>query len=91
LENDQCGIFNIGYGKATAWKYLSKSLFKALGQPENIQFIDMPGDLVGQYQNHTCAEMSKYLRTHPNFSFQFDIEHGVIDCVRNYLVKDARW
>lgn len=91
LDNKHCGIFNIGSGKATTWNHLATSLFKALHMPVNIQYVDMPADLRGQYQNYTCAVMSKYMKEHPHFRFAYDVETAVADDVRNYLLKDARW
>jgi ADP-L-glycero-D-manno-heptose 6-epimerase len=53
LENDASGIYNIGTGKAETWNDLAKGVFKALNIPANIQYIDMPADLKGKYQNYT--------------------------------------
>ncbi len=95
LENDLTGIFNIGSGKTTTWNQLANSLFKALEKPPQIEYIDMPRGLIGQYQNYTCADMSKYKEKAglPNTksSCEFSTDEGVADYVRNYLLKDERW
>ncbi|MGE0669977.1 MAG: ADP-glyceromanno-heptose 6-epimerase [Parachlamydiales bacterium] len=95
LENDLTGIFNIGSGKTTTWNELANALFKALDKPSRIEYVDMPEALLGQYQNYTCADMSKYKEKTglPNAqpSCEFSTEQGVADYVRNYLLKDERW
>ncbi len=92
LDDDLCGIFNIGSGKTTTWNTLAKAVFNALDKPVNIKYTDMPEGLVGQYQNYTRAEMDKYLqRTGHPAPCDFTIENAVQDYVRNYLLKDERW
>ncbi|MBS0605197.1 MAG: ADP-glyceromanno-heptose 6-epimerase [Verrucomicrobia bacterium] len=92
LENEIGGIFNIGTGETTTWNALAKAVFKALDKPAKIEYIDMPGDLVGQYQNYTRAEMGKYMqKTGVLKPCMFTVEDAVADYVRNYLLKDERW
>lgn len=95
LFNNICGIFNIGRGSPTTWNQLATALFRAAGRKQNIQYIEMPQDLVKQYQNYTCADMSHYLNMHKygenHTPCTFDIEQAVDDYVNSYLLKDARW
>jgi ADP-L-glycero-D-manno-heptose 6-epimerase len=92
LDNELSGIFNIGTGETTTWNALAKAVFKALDKPAKIEYIDMPEDLVGQYQNYTCAEMSKYKqKLNTPFFCRYSVEEAVEDYVRNYLLKDERW
>ena len=95
LENTLSGIFNIGSGQTTTWNQLANALFKAVDKPAKIDYIDMPGEMVGQYQNFTCAQMDKYkhkLGLSPaDKACQYSIEEGVSDYLRNYLLKDERW
>jgi ADP-L-glycero-D-manno-heptose 6-epimerase len=92
LSNTHGGIYNIGTGEATTWNQLAKAVFKALDKPVHIEYIDMPTDLKGQYQNFTRAEMQKYkTKTGIISPCAYTIESAVEDYVRNYLVKDARW
>lgn len=84
------GLYNVGSGIATTWNMLAKALFHALGVAERIEYIPMPPELSGQYQNYTCADMHKsdtVLGSLANCS----IRDAVFDYVRNYLLKDARW
>jgi ADP-L-glycero-D-manno-heptose 6-epimerase len=92
LENDLGGIFNIGTGETTTWNALARAVFKALDKPAKIEYTDMPGDLVGQYQNYTRAEMEKYKqKTGAATPCRFTVEDAVDDYIRNYLLKDGRW
>ena len=86
---------NIGSGKTTSWNQLATAIFKALDKPVNIQYVDMPLDLVKQYQNYTCADMLKFQQSFDFLEdqpiFQYNIESAVSDYVQNYLLRDARW
>ncbi len=95
LENDLTGIFNMGSGKTTTWNQLANALFRALDKPARIKYVDMPEGLIGQYQNYTCADMSKYKEKagvpSAEPSCEFSTDEGVLDYVRNHLLKDERW
>lgn len=95
LQNRIGGIFNIGRGVATTWKEISSALFRAINKPEHIAYIDMPPSLARQYQNYTCADMTKYFQAH-GFSgqaeaIQYSMEDAILDYVHNYLLEDKRW
>jgi ADP-L-glycero-D-manno-heptose 6-epimerase len=53
------GLYNSGTGSPRSFFDLATAVFAALGLPPRISFIDMPADLVRQYQNFTRAETSK--------------------------------
>lgn len=53
------GIFNVGTGEARTWNALAESLFKAVGKPANINYIEMPEILQDKYQYFTEADMAK--------------------------------
>ncbi|MGE5196470.1 MAG: ADP-glyceromanno-heptose 6-epimerase [Anaerolineae bacterium] len=95
LKNELGGIFNIGRGVATTWNQIARALFKSLNKTAHIEYIEMPSDLVKQYQNYTCADMSKYREKHQIkqtvIPFRYTIEEDVADYVTNYLLKDERW
>lgn len=85
LENNEAGIFNIGSGIASTWNSLAEALFKAMGKASNIKYIDMPEDLIGQYQDYTCADMSKLGQT------AMPLEDAVADYVQNHLIPGKSW
>ena len=49
------GIFNVGTGKAESFRDMIGAMFKALRRPPNIEYIDMPEAIRGQYQYFTKA------------------------------------
>lgn len=90
LELDVGGIYNIGQGHPHTWNFLAKNVFDALNLPMNIEYIDMPHELQGQYQNYTCAEMDKFEGLFPAH-FITPLEDAVFDYVRSYLLPGAKW
>lgn len=91
LENDATGIYNIGSGQANTWNDLAKAVFASLGKPMKIEYIDMPQDLVGIYQNYTCADMTKTARVLKSAAQCVPLEASVKDYVQNYLLSDRTW
>jgi ADP-L-glycero-D-manno-heptose 6-epimerase len=81
------GIFNLGTGQARTFLDLAKAVFRALDQPENIVFIDMPEDIRETYQYFTEAGMSKLRAAGYAAPFR-SLEDGISDYVRNYLTQE---
>lgn len=79
------GVFNIGTGQAADWNRLVRAIFAALGQPARIDYIDMPAELHGRYQNFTQAEMGKLRRAGYTAPLT-PLEEAVADYVRGHLV-----
>lgn len=90
LQESRGGIFNIGRGKPTTWNELAEAVFKALNKTPQIEYIEMPTDLVKQYQNYTCADMSKYSQD-KELKLGYDTESAVKDYVQNHILLDRRW
>lgn len=63
------GIFNVGTGAARSFRDLISSLFRALGRAPNIEYIDMPDAIRGQYQYFTQAEVENLRRAGYNAGF----------------------
>jgi ADP-L-glycero-D-manno-heptose 6-epimerase len=91
LDNEDTGIYNMGSGQANTWNTLAKSVFKALNKPVRIEYVEMPHDLKGKYQNYTKAEMAKTHKVLKTHAEGIPFEDSVIDYVGNYLVHDKRW
>lgn len=91
LENDAMGIYNIGTGQARSWNDVASAVFNAMNMPCRIEYIDMPADLMGKYQNYTCAEMTKAVQVLKEKALCFSLEDAVNDYVRNYLIPGKRW
>lgn len=89
LENtDVNGIFNLGTGQARSWNELAAAVFSALKREPNIDYIDMPDSIAGQYQNFTQAEMSRLKGALPGITFT-SLEDSVADYVTSHL--DTEW
>ncbi|MDR1227141.1 MAG: ADP-glyceromanno-heptose 6-epimerase [Prevotellaceae bacterium] len=84
-ERPKSGLYNMGSGRARTFLDLVKSTFKAMGIPENIQFIDTPVDIRDKYQYFTEADMAK-LRSAGYVAPFYSLEDGVEDYVKNYLI-----
>lgn len=83
------GVFNIGSGRARSWNDLVKAVFEAMGRPVKVDYVDMPPSIRNQYQYYTQADISK-LRRAGYEGNTVELEEGVADYVRNYLVKAGR-
>jgi len=80
------GIYNLGSGKARTFLSLAHNVFRAMGRPEHIAFIDTPADIRDKYQYFTEAEMGKLRGTGYSKPFH-TLEEGIEDYVRNYLLR----
>ncbi len=85
-RRDVKGIYNLGSGSAESWNDLAAALFKAMGRPENIEYIEMPETIKNQYQYFTEAALSKLKRVGCPITFR-NLEVGIEDYVRMYLQK----
>lgn len=88
LKNDAVGIYNIGTGKAETWNSLANAVFKALDVQGHIEYIDMPDDLKGKYQNYTCADMAKTKKALGKDAECMKLEDAVVKYIRNYLLPE---
>ncbi len=84
------GIYNIGLGIPTSWNQLARHLFASLQKDPSILYIDMPKELDRQYQNYTCADMSKFHKIFPGTPFT-PMQEAVREYVNDYLVGLHRW
>ena len=91
LENDAGGIYNIGAGKAETWNTLADATFGALNLPPKIEYIPMPLDLIGKYQNYTKAEMEKAQVALNGKATTRPLKESVFDYVRNHLLARIIW
>ena len=80
------GLFNAGSGDARSFRELIEALFNAAGQTLNIDYIDMPDELVGKYQYYTKAGLDR-LRAAGYDRPATAIGDGVGEYVRDYLSR----
>lgn len=83
----ESGLYNIGTGKARAFRDLATAVLRNMDRVPNIEFIDMPEDLRGKYQYFTQADMDKLKQAGYDTPFM-ELEDGVADYVRNYLIHE---
>jgi ADP-L-glycero-D-manno-heptose 6-epimerase len=83
-QRKQSGIYNLGSGAARTFLDLARNVFKALGQPEQISFIDTPADIRHTYQYFTEAKMDKLRASGYTKEFH-TLERGITDYVVGYL------
>ena len=83
----QSGLYNLGTGKARSFYDLAANTFKAMGKDVNIEFIDIPEDIRDKYQYFTEANMTKLREAGYDKEFT-SLEDGVMDYVRNYLMRN---
>lgn len=79
------GLYNLGTGEARTFLDLARATFKAMGEPENITFVDTPLDIRDKYQYFTEAKMEKLKAIGYAEPFT-SLEEGVADYVAHYLV-----
>ena len=78
------GLFNVGTGRARTYIELAHAVCRAAEREPEVEFIDMPDRLSGQYQSFTEAPIGR-LRA-AGFAAQFTpLEAGVSRYVRDYL------
>ncbi|MCQ4160701.1 ADP-glyceromanno-heptose 6-epimerase [Roseomonas sp. GC11] len=87
LDNPQAsGLFNVGTGTARSFLDLTRALYAALGKAPEIQFVEMPADLVGKYQYFTQARMDR-LRAAGFTGAATSLEEGVRRYVQDFLTQ----
>lgn len=57
LTIDSPGIFNVGTGNAVSFQQVAEIIAKKYNA--KIEYIPMPENLKGQYQDYTCADLTK--------------------------------
>ena len=84
------GIFNVGTGKAESFRDMIGAMFKALGRAPNIEYIDMPPAIRGQYQYFTESKIENLRRAGYNAGFT-PLERAVGQYVTGYLDRADRY
>ena len=82
------GLYNLGSGKARTFLDLARATFRAMGEPEDITFIDTPVDIRDKYQYFTEARMEKLRGIGYDRPFTA-LEDGVREYVQEYLVPNG--
>lgn len=80
------GIYNIGTGQARTWNDYVRAIFAALDSAPEIEYVEMPAAIAGQYQYYTQANMER-LRHAGYAKATQRLEDSVRDYVQNYLAQ----
>jgi len=80
-------IYNVGSGKANTFKQLVEPIFSALNLPIQIEYIPIPEDVREKYQYFTEARIERLRAAGYRNAFT-TLEAGVLDYVREYLLRD---
>ena len=83
-ETNISGLFNVGTGHARTFEDLAKSIFKSLEIEPNIKYVDMPKNILSQYQYHTEARTERLRAAGYNNPF-ISLEDGIHSYVQDYL------
>ena len=75
-ERPDSGIYNVGTGKARTFNDVAKAVFKSLGIPEKISYIDTPIKIRDKYQYFTEAKIDKLRKAGYKAKFT-ELEDGV--------------
>ncbi len=87
---DVSGLFNVGTGHARTYLDLANAVCDAAGVPRNIEYIDMPAALRGQYQSFTEATLTRLRNA--GYAGQFTpLEEGIRRYVQDYLTQTDRY
>jgi ADP-L-glycero-D-manno-heptose 6-epimerase len=81
------GLFNCGTGTARTYLDLVHAIYDSLGIDRNVDFIDMPEQLRGKYQNFTCADMTALQAKGYDRLFT-PIEKGIDLYIKKFLATD---
>ena len=84
------GIFNVGTGKAESFRDMIGAMFKAMGRQPNIEYIDMPEAIRGQYQYFTQSSIENLRKAGYNAGFT-PLEKAVGQFVSGYLDREDRY
>lgn len=88
-RGEENGLYNLGTGKARSFLDLARATFRAMDAPENIVFVDTPGDIREKYQYFTEAKMDKLNSAGYDSAF-YTLEEGVEEYVQEFL-RDERY
>ncbi len=82
------GIINLGTGSASSFLDLARCVFRELGKPEQIDFVDMPTEICERYQYHTEAKMDRLRQEGYEAPFK-SLEQGIHIYVQSLMKGSA--
>lgn len=87
---EHSGIFNVGTGSGVTFNAISKHIMDVVKLNCEIEYIQIPHDIAGQYQNYTQADMKKlYGIGYPKKMTSY--EDGIKDYIMNFLTQQDKY
>lgn len=88
-EIHENGLFlNLGRGVTETWNTLATHVFNSLGMTVNIEYIDIPTNIVNQYQNYTCANLETLRNLGVTHTFR-SFEESVKRYIHEHLIRSS--
>lgn len=84
------GIFNVGTGIATTFNEVALAIKRQVNEDVAISYIPMPDNIIRQYQNYTCADISK-LRAMGYKEPMASVFEGVKSYVNEFLTQQDKY
>jgi ADP-L-glycero-D-manno-heptose 6-epimerase len=84
------GIFNVGTGRAESFRDMITAMFQAMGRPPNIEYVEMPEAIRGQYQYFTRSSVENLRRAGYYAGFT-PLDAAVARYVTGYLDREDRY
>lgn len=79
-------FINVGTGQTRSWNDLAAAIFDAIAVPKKIEYISIPENIAGQYQNYTCADLTTLRGLGYEAAFT-SLEAGAREYVQRYLMR----
>lgn len=89
-HKDVSGLFNVGTGLSNTFQDVAYNVAKCVEKKPEIEYIEMPDSLAGQYQAYTCANIDK-LRNVGYRREMTSLEDGIVDYINLYLNKTDKY
>jgi ADP-L-glycero-D-manno-heptose 6-epimerase len=84
------GIFNVGTGRASSFREVAVAMFRALGRPPSIEYIDMPVTIRDKYQYFTESKVENIRRAGYNAGFT-PLDEAVNRYITSFLDRPDRY
>ncbi len=84
------GIYNVGTGNKTSFNEVARNVAMYINEECDIEYIDMPESIRNQYQNNTCANITKLRECGYTHEMQ-SISVGIKDYIQNYLMQPDKY
>ncbi len=84
------GIFNVGTGNATTFNEVANVIRKQINVDAKLSYIPIPESIDKQYQNYTCANISKLRKVGYDEPMTLIID-GVSSYIKNFLTQQDKY